>query len=128
MKTDDELMDLDEEIETIELEDEDGVKTQFELLDVIEYRGKDYIAVLPPDDGITPILAVDMNANFYGDERALAEMARALGCRALRMDTNARNLRARALYARLGYSEAGIVPTTFNGIPGVQLVCLEKVL
>ena len=62
MKTDDELMDLDEEIETIELEDEDGVKTQFELLDVIEYRGKDYIAVLPPDDGITPILAVDMNA------------------------------------------------------------------
>ena len=35
--------------------------------------------VLPPDDGITPILAVDMNANFYGDERALAEMARALG-------------------------------------------------
>ena len=35
---------------------------------------------------------------------------------------------ARALYARLGYSEAGIVPTTFNGIPGVQLVCLEKVL
>lgn len=33
----------------------------------------------PPDDGITPILAVDMNANFYGDERALAEMARLLG-------------------------------------------------
>ena len=34
---------------------------------------------LPPDDGITPILAVDMNANFYGNERALAEMARILG-------------------------------------------------
>lgn len=56
MKTDDELMDLDEEIETIELEDEDGVKTQFELLDVIEYRGKDYIAVLPPDDDSTVII------------------------------------------------------------------------
>ena len=49
-------MDLDEEIETIELEDEDGVKTQFELLDVIEYRGKDYIAVLPPDDDSTVII------------------------------------------------------------------------
>ena len=34
--------------------------------------------VLPPDDGVTPILAVDMNANFYGNERALAEMARLL--------------------------------------------------
>ena len=35
--------------------------------------------VLPPDDGITPILAVDMNANLYGNEKSLAEMARALG-------------------------------------------------
>lgn len=35
--------------------------------------------VLPPDDGITPILAVDMNCNFYGDEMALAEMAELLG-------------------------------------------------
>jgi len=34
---------------------------------------------LPPDDGITPILAVDMNANFYHNERSLAEMARILG-------------------------------------------------
>ena len=30
------------------------------------------------------------------------------------------------LYARLGYTEAGIVAGTFNGIPGVELVCLEK--
>jgi len=35
--------------------------------------------ILPPDDGITPILAVDMNCNFYGDEKALAHMAKALG-------------------------------------------------
>ena len=65
MKTDDELMDLDEEIETIELEDEDGVKTQFELLDVIEYRGKDYIAVLPPDDDSTVII---MEIEEAGDD------------------------------------------------------------
>ena len=67
MKTDDELMDLDEEIETIELEDEDGVKTQFELLDVIEYRGKDYIAVLPPDDDSTVIIMEIEEAR--GDEQ-----------------------------------------------------------
>lgn len=36
-------------------------------------------AVLPPEDGITPILAVDMNANHYGDLVALADMATLLG-------------------------------------------------
>lgn len=36
-------------------------------------------SVPPPDDGITPILAVDMNCNFYADEIALAKMAALLG-------------------------------------------------
>lgn len=54
--------------------------------------------------------------------------ARERGCPYLRMDTNAKNTAARRLYARLGYWEAGIVPCVFNGIPGVRLVCLEKVL
>ena len=49
-------------------------------------------------------------------------------CLYLRMDTNARNQAARRLYRHLGYREAGIVPCEFNGIPGVQLVCLEKTL
>lgn len=47
-------------------------------------------------------------------------------CPYLRMDTNARNLRARAMYRKLGYREVGIVPCVFNGIEGVQLVLLEK--
>ena len=42
------------------------------------------------------------------------------------MDTNARNTPARALYAKLGYAEVGVVEGVFNGIPGVRLVCLEK--
>lgn len=54
--------------------------------------------------------------------------ARENGCPYLRMDTNARNKTARKLYAGLGYWEAGIMPCVFNGIPGVQLVCLEKKL
>lgn len=57
---------------------------------------------------------------FYED------YAREQGCPYLRMDTNEKNAAARALYARLGYREAGIVPCAFNGIPGVNLVCLEK--
>lgn len=47
-------------------------------------------------------------------------------CKALRMDTNVRNKKARRLYQRLGYEEIGIVDCVFNGIPNVQLVCLEK--
>ena len=53
-------------------------------------------------------------------------LARDTGRPFLRIDTNARNTPARALYRKLGYTEAGIVAGTFNGIPGVQLVCLEK--
>ena len=36
-------------------------------------------AVLPPEDGVTPIIAVDMSCNFYGTLRALAKMAEELG-------------------------------------------------
>ena len=36
------------------------------------------------------------------------------------------NILARALYKKLGYKEIDIVPTVFNGIPGVNLVLLEK--
>ncbi|MBE5770066.1 MAG: GNAT family N-acetyltransferase [Clostridiales bacterium] len=54
------------------------------------------------------------------------QYARDHHCPFLRMDTNARNTRARALYKKLGYEEIAIVPCQFNGIDGVQLVLLEK--
>lgn len=60
--------------------------------------------------------------------RFYEEYAREKGCPYLRMDTNEKNRSARALYARLGYQEVGIVDCCFNGIAGVQLVCLEKTL
>lgn len=47
-------------------------------------------------------------------------------CPYLRLDTNEKNSVARRLYSKLGYREAGVVPTKFNGIDGVNLVCLEK--
>jgi len=52
--------------------------------------------------------------------------ARGIGCTELRIDTNERNAAARAMYAALGYREIAAVPTVFNGIPGVDLVLLEK--
>ena len=44
------------------------------------------------------------------------------------MDTNEKNTRARSLYAKFGYNEADIVGCTFNGIRGINLVCLEKLI
>ncbi len=55
-------------------------------------------------------------------------MAKHLGCLMLRMDTQAKNTVARALYKKLGYAEIGIVPCCFNGLGGIQLVLLEKLL
>ena len=54
------------------------------------------------------------------------EYAREHGCPYLRLDTNARNRAAREFYRSHGYHEIGIVPTVFNGIPGVDLVLIEK--
>lgn len=59
---------------------------------------------------------------FYED-RAVSQ-----GCVALRLDTNARNTAARQFYQKHGYWEVGIVPCEFNGIVGVNLVLLEKLL
>lgn len=66
----------------------------------------------------------------YGTEfvRYYEAYAVAHGCPYLRMDTQQKNLAARKLYQKLGYFERGIVQCSFHGIPGIQLVCLEKKL
>lgn len=50
------------------------------------------------------------------------------GCPYLRMDTNEKNLNARALYKKLGYTEVSVIKCLFNGIEDVHLVCLEKTM
>lgn len=77
-------------------------------------------------------LVISPRASGRGAGRAFVgfyeEYARRQGCCFLRMDTNERNSRARGMYARLGYQEIGIMPTTFNGMAGINLVLLEKAL
>lgn len=77
-------------------------------------------------------LVVDPDCKNKGYGKAFVafyeDYARQHHCTALRMDTNARNTRARNLYQHLNYEEIGIVTCVFNGIPNVQLVCLEKYL
>ena len=78
----------------------------------------------------TLVIAPEAAGRGYG--RAFVafyeDYARKNGCICLRIDTNEKNENARRMYAKLGYREAGIVPCVFNGIPGVNLVCLEKKL
>ena len=74
-------------------------------------------------------LVIDPNSAGKGYGRAFIEYyAQENGCTELRIDTNARNAVARAMYKKHGYTEIGIVPTVFNSIEGVQLVLLEKYL
>jgi GNAT superfamily N-acetyltransferase len=75
-------------------------------------------------------LAVDPDARGLGIGPAFVgfyeKTGKDWGCEVLRIDTNARNKRARAMYAKLGYVETDIIPTVFNGIRGVDLVLMEK--
>ncbi len=98
-------------------------------VDVYEGAAWEYPAS-PEEVCVLHTLVISPAASGKGFGRAFVryyeDFARAHGCIELRMDTNARNRAARRLYAILGYREIGTVPTVFNGIPGVQLVLLEK--
>ena len=78
----------------------------------------------------TLVISPDAAGKGYGRAfvRFYEDLARQTGCSELRLDTNARNTAARALYKKLGYQEIGIVPTVFNDISDVQLVLIEKTL
>lgn len=95
------------------------------------YADCDWVYKGPGDDvSVLHTLVVDPDARGMGIGPAFVrfweDLARRENCSILRIDTNARNKRARAMYAKLGYVETDIVPTVFNGIPGVDLVLMEK--
>ena len=100
-------------------------------IQVPEYAQVDW-TVKAPDDEVMVLhtLAVlpSEAGRGYGSEFVAFYEKYALenGCRYLRMDTNVTNLRARALYGRLGYREMSVIPCCFNGIEDVRLMCLEK--
>ena len=101
---------------------------------VPEYRNADWRYADVPENEIMVLhtLVVDPQIAGHGYGKAFVsfyeQYAKEHGCPYLRMDTNAINAAARRFYAKLGFRESGIVGCTFNGIPGVRLVCLEKKL
>ena len=96
-----------------------------------EYDGASWSFDAPPREVLvlhTLVVSPRFGGRGYGTKfvHYYEDCARDRGCPYLRMDTNAVNHAARALYRKLGYREACIVPCEFNGIPNVQLVCLDK--
>ena len=85
-----------------------------------------------PDDQVCVLHALMISPAEFGKGYARAflafyeEYALEHGYPELRIDTNARNTAARAMYRKHGYKEISNVPTVFNGIPGVNLVLMEK--
>lgn len=95
------------------------------------YAGGSWQYVAPESEVMvlhTLVIDPDAAGQGYGKQFVAfyENYARENGCFCLRMDTNSRNQRARVLYRKLGYREAGVVPCVFNGIEGVGLVLLEK--
>ena len=87
-----------------------------------------------PEDQVMVMhtLVVEPSVKQQGFGRRMVEFyenyARENNCPYLRIDTNAMNTRARAIYKKYGFKEIGITPCDFNGMPGVNLVCIEKKL
>lgn len=105
-----------------------GIINQSQLKEYSDCRWK-YPAL---DDEIMVLhtLVVDPKSKGRGQGAAFVkfyeEYALAQGCNYLRIDTQEKNTAARAFYKKLGFEETEIINCTFNGIPGVRLVCLEK--
>ena len=96
-----------------------------------EYDGARWSFDAPPNEVLvlhTLVVSPRFGGRGYGTKfvHYYEDCARHRGCPFLRMDTNAVNAAARSLYRKLGYREACVVPCEFNGIPNVQLVCLDK--
>lgn len=119
------------------MEDEEGevvAAARINQVQVPEYADADwrYKDILDNQVMVLYTLVVDPDTSGKGYGTAFVDYYEKYtlehNCPYLRMDTNERNTAARRLYKKLGYWEADIVSCVFNGIEGVQLVCLEKKL
>ena len=63
---------LEEEIELLSLTDEEGNETQFEYLDCIEYEGKEYLCLLPTEEGNNEVVILEVESIDEENENYLA--------------------------------------------------------
>ena len=62
---DNEILENEEETSILTLTDENGVDTDFEYLDCIDYEGKEYLVLMPADEAATDIIILEVEP---GDE------------------------------------------------------------
>ncbi len=97
------------------------------------YEGNDWEADVPDDKVmVLHTLTVDPARRGEGLGDAFVdffeETAREAGCICVRLDTGVINPVSGPLYRKHGYREVGIVPITYMGVPGFELVLFEKML
>jgi uncharacterized protein YrzB (UPF0473 family) len=60
MEENKDLLPEEEETSIITLTDENGVDTEFEYMDCIEYEGKEYLCLLPADEESSEIVILEI--------------------------------------------------------------------
>ena len=66
------LIPEEEESSILTLTDEKGVDTDFEYLDCIEYKGKEYLVLMPADEMATEIVILEIEPVDEENENYLA--------------------------------------------------------
>ena len=69
---DNEILENEEETSILTLTDENGVETDFEYLDCIDYEGKEYLVLMPADEAATDIIILEVEPVDEETENYLA--------------------------------------------------------
>lgn len=62
---------LEEEANLISLTDEEGNEVEFELIDSVDYEGKEYLILLPPEDEAAEVVILEVEPHADGTESFL---------------------------------------------------------
>jgi len=62
---------LEEEASILSLTDEEGNEVEFELIDSVDYEGKEYLILLPPDDEAAEVVILEVEPHKDGSESYL---------------------------------------------------------
>lgn len=62
---------LEEEANILSLTDEEGNEVEFELIDSVDYEGKEYLILLPPDDEAAEVVILEVEPHKDGSESFL---------------------------------------------------------
>ena len=61
----------EEEISLLSLTDEEGNEVEFELIDSVDYEGKEYLILLPPEEEAAEVVILEVEPHADGSESYL---------------------------------------------------------